>query len=605
MCGIVGFISDNQNEQLIKSLVSDLEHRGPDESGYEIIKIDNGYLHLGSSRLSITGIIDGTMPMKNNSGDCLVYNGELYQIDQLKSKFNYRENTKSDTKILFDILKRNGTSAISELNGMFAFSFYNSEKNELVVGRDKLGIKPVYFTQNEKFPFVFSSEIRPLLLNNMLNSTIQRSTIESYFLFNGFTTDAQIINNLESVNPGEIVSFKKNKIIKEKYFSIDDYTNLNIEENQNFSDILKEVVNDQLVAEVPVNILLSGGIDSSLIASVINSKERNVNAFNLSYKNKRYDESMKAQIIANQLDINLEIFEFDIKKNEHVINEIFEKLPEPISDPSIVPTYFLSKKVSKYTKAVLSGDGADELFSGYEWYRGFFISQYIPKFFQPGLNKLSKSTLLNNINYLPLSDRIQLFTEYSEIPYEERLLFWQSFVSRNDLLIDQQREIFQNHLTGLKARNTDDIFENIRLIDLQTYLYTNILKKGDISSMLNGLEIRPIFLDDRIIKYGLSNKASKNVGLFSTKTELRKLLGQFNKEVSKMKKHGFAHDFGSWTDTVGIPYLKKEFAGEKTFDLNFKTIENNNISKYKKERTVWKIYSIFRWLKENGVTIVD
>lgn len=605
MCGIVGFISDNQNEQLIKSLVSDLEHRGPDESGYEIIKIDNGYLHLGSSRLSITGIIDGTMPMKNNSGDCLVYNGELYQIDQLKSKFNYRENTKSDTKILFDILKRNGTSAISELNGMFAFSFYNSEKNELVVGRDKLGIKPVYFTQNEKFPFVFSSEIRPLLLNNMLNSTIQRSTIESYFLFNGFTTDAQIINNLESVNPGEIVSFKKNKIIKEKYFSIDDYTNLNIEENQNFSDILKEVVNDQLVAEVPVNILLSGGIDSSLIASVINSKERNVNAFNLSYKNKRYDESMKAQIIANQLDINLEIFEFDIKNNEHVINEIFEKLPEPISDPSIVPTYFLSKKVSKYTKAVLSGDGADELFSGYEWYRGFFISQYIPKFFQPGLNKLSKSTLLNNINYLPLSDRIQLFTEYSEIPYEERLLFWQSFVSRNDLLIDQQREIFQNYLTGLKARNTDDVFENIRLIDLQTYLYTNILKKGDISSMLNGLEIRPIFLDDRIIKYALSNKASKNVGLFSTKTELRKLLGQFNKDVSKMKKHGFAHDFGSWTDTVGIPYLKKEFAGEKTFDLNFKTIENNNISKYKKERTVWKIYSIFRWLKENGVTIVD
>ena len=111
---------------------------------------------------------------------------------------------------------------------MFAFSFYNSEKNELVVGRDKLGIKPVYFTQNEKFPFVFSSEIRPLLLNNMLNSTIQRSTIESYFLFNGFTTDAQIINNLESVNPGEIVSFKKNKIIKEKYFSIDDYTNLNL-----------------------------------------------------------------------------------------------------------------------------------------------------------------------------------------------------------------------------------------------------------------------------------------------------------------------------------------------------------------------------------------
>ena len=605
MCGIVGFISDNQNEQLIKSLVSDLEHRGPDESGYEIIKIDNGYLHLGSSRLSITGIIDGTMPMKNNSGDCLVYNGELYQIDQLKSKFNYRENTKSDTKILFDILKRNGTSAISELNGMFAFSFYNSEKNELVVGRDKLGIKPVYFTQNEKFPFVFSSEIRPLLLNNMLNGTIQRSTIESYFLFNGFTTDAQIINNLESVNPGEIVSFKKNRIIKEKYFSIDDYTNLNIEENQNFSDILKEVVNDQLVAEVPVNILLSGGIDSSLIASVINSKEKNVNAFNLSYKNKRYDESMKAQMIANQLGINLEIFEFDIKNNEHVINEIFEKLPEPISDPSIVPTYFLSKKVSKYTKAVLSGDGADELFSGYEWYRGFFISQYIPKFFQPGLNKLSKSTLLNNINYLPLSDKIQLFTEYSEIPYEERLLFWQSFVSRNDLLIDQQREIFQNYLTGLKARNTDDIFENIRLIDLQTYLYTNILKKGDISSMLNGLEIRPIFLDDRIIKYALSNKASKNVGLFSTKTELRKLLGQFNKEVSKMKKHGFAHDFGSWTDTVGIPYLKKEFAGEKTFDLNFKTIENNNISKYKKERTVWKIYSIFRWLKENGVTIVD
>ena len=605
MCGIVGFISDNQNEELIKKLVSDLEHRGPDESGYEIIKTDNGYLHLGSSRLSITGLLDGKMPMRDSDKNCLIYNGELYEIDKLKSKFNFSTKTKSDTKVLFEILKRNDPTAISELNGMFAFSFFNSHKNELVLGRDKLGIKPIYYSQNKRFSIIFSSEIKPLISNNLIEKTIHSSSIESYILFNGFNSKEQIINNVHAVEPGELIIFKDNKIKKTKYFSLKDFQDLDIENQNNLSTVLREVVNDQLIAEVPVNILLSGGIDSSLIASVINSEETTVNAFNLSYKDKEYDESSKARLIASELGINLKIFEFDVKKNNEIIDEIFEKLPEPISDPSIVPTYYLSKMVSAHTKAVLVGDGADELFSGYEWYRGMYISQYIPKFIEPAINKISKSKLLNNGNYLPLADKVQLFTEYSDMPYDEKLLFWQSFSDRDGKNLSKQRSVLQDYLKTIELKSSKDAFENIRLIDLQTYLYTNILKKGDISSMLNGLEIRPIFLDDRIMKYALSNKVIKNINILSTKTELRKLLYSFSKEISKMKKHGFAHDFGNWTETEGIPFLTKNFNGEKILDSNLQQLKNKSMSKYKKERSVWKLYSIYKWLYENNVTIVD
>ena len=364
------------------------------------------------------------------------------------------------------------------------------------------------------------------------------------------------------------------------------------------------MVNDQLIAEVPVNILLSGGIDSSLIASVINSEETTVNAFNLSYKDQEYDESSKAKLIASELGINLKIFEFDVKKNNEIIDEIFEKLPEPISDPSIVPTYYLSKMVSAHTKAVLVGDGADELFSGYEWYRGMYISQYIPKFIEPAINKISKYKLLNNGNYLPLADKVQLFTEYSDMPYDEKLLFWQSFSDRDGKNLSKERSVLQDYLKTIELKSSKDTFENIRLIDLQTYLYTNILKKGDISSMLNGLEIRPIFLDDRIMKYALSNKVIKNINILSTKTELRKLLYSFSKEISKMKKHGFAHDFGNWTETEGMPFLTKNFNGEKILDSNLQQLKNKSMSKYKKERSVWKLYSIYKWLYENNVTIV-
>ena len=545
------------------------------------------------------------MPMRDSDKNCLIYNGELYEIDKLKSKFNFSTKTKSDTKVLFEILKRNDPTAISELNGMFAFSFFNSHKNELVLGRDKLGIKPIYYSQNKRFSIIFSSEIKPLISNNLIEKTIHSSSIESYILFSGFNSKAQIINNVHAVEPGEIIIFKNNKIKKTKYFSLKDFQDLKIENENNFSTVLKEVVNDQLIAEVPVNILLSGGIDSSLIASVINSKDTTVNAFNLSYKDSKYDESLKARLIASELDINLKVFKFDLKSNSKVIHEIFEKLPEPISDPSIVPTYYLSKKVSEYTKAVLVGDGADELFSGYEWYRGMYISQYIPKFIEPALNKLSKSKLLNDKNYLPLADKVQLFTEYSDIPYDEKLLFWQSFSNRESKNLSKQRSILQDYLKTIELKDSKDLFENIRLIDIQTYLYTNILKKGDISSMLNGLELRPIFLDDRIMKFALKNKVLDNVNMFSTKTELRKLLYNFSKEISKMKKHGFAHNFGNWTETEGIPYLRENFSGEKILDSNLQQLENKNISKYKKERWVWKLYSIYRWLDKNNVSIVD
>ena len=169
MCGLVGFVSYKEEEELIKNLVNSIAHRGPDEQDYKIIKVGNQFIHFGSARLSVVGESTGRMPMVDSDNNMIVYNGELYDLHRLRNKISKNINSTSDTLHLFEYLKENDENNLNDLNGMFAFSFYNSKKNYLLLGRDKLGIKPIYYLESEEYPFFFSSEIKPLL--NFSNRT--------------------------------------------------------------------------------------------------------------------------------------------------------------------------------------------------------------------------------------------------------------------------------------------------------------------------------------------------------------------------------------------------------------------------------------------------
>ena len=601
MCGIVGFVSSKPNEELINKLVHSIIHRGPDESNYEIFSFGNKYLHLGSSRLSITGINDGSMPMNNLNGDSIVFNGEIYELSELKKNINSMSQTNSDTRYLFEFLSQNHPNDIYKINGMFAFAYFNRKKRTLMLSRDRFGIKPLYYSKNKNFDIIFSSEIKPLIENNLVSNEIATHDIENYLLFGGSNIHNEIFNNIVSVKPGNYLKLNiEGKISEQPYIRKSDKLNHISYVEKEFVDLFRDTIQDQLVADVPVDLFLSGGIDSSILALFIYKfLEREINSFTLSFRNSNMDEFSNAETVADNFGININKIIYPSNRNSEIIEELMSKIPEPIADPSIIPTYYLSQQVSKRTKSVITGDGADELFGGYDWYRASKIKSFIP---HSSVLKII-NTLTNNYkssSNIGLHEKIERFSKGYDKSFLIDILFWQN----NTELFSEEFAIkkYTEYIDKLNLENKLKDLNSIRELDLINYLYSNILKKSDISSMLNGLEIRPVFLDNRITEYAKKINLNKNVTLFSGKNNLRKILKIYISDVARKSKQGFSHDFDKWTDDVGVPFIskyKKDFEFVSNFQSNF----HNNNNPYLKSRATWSIYSILKWIEINKVSI--
>tara|TARA_X000000368_G_scaffold418675_1_gene419365 strand:+ start:1758 stop:3563 length:1806 start_codon:yes stop_codon:yes gene_type:complete len=601
MCGIVGFLSDKQDKQLIELITQSMAHRGPDEIRTSIYPTSGGYLHFGSARLSITGLNDGSMPMEDENGNVLVYNGEIYELNNLRSKYSLDIDSKSDTRHLLSILSKQKIEEINNLNGMYAFAFFEKENERIILGRDKLGIKPLYFGSNSRYKFYFSSEIKPLLNHNIIENRISERSIKNYLYLGGLNSFEALFKELEVQEPGSFSEYRKDKIIKNTRFKTSYSSSLKNKGNTNeFNNSFSSALDDQLNAEVPVNILLSGGIDSTLIALFAKKYlKRDVSAYSLGYQNQHYNEGSQAEKVANELNIKLLMFNYPNDKNEQIIDDVMSKIPEPIADPSIIPTYYLSKKVSEFTKVVITGDGADELFGGYEWYRGTLVSRYIPESFSPLLN-LMANLKINNKGYISQQDKFRLLALGNNLPDPLKVLLWQNYIPSEDY--EEQIEIYKDQIKKLELSEKFDR-NDLRLLDIKNYLYSNILRKGDIASMLNSLEIRPVFLDDRIINFAMNVENKSNFNLFKSKVFLKEVLNNELKNYSFKKKHGFAHDFGNWTENIGLKYLEEEWIEIEEVNRLLDHFKKNNENEYFISRNVWKFYSLFKWIDINKVKI--
>ena len=600
MCGLIGFVSYKEEEGLISQLTNSLSHRGPDESSYSIIKVDNYFIHFGSTRLSVVGEDVGKMPMSDENNNQLIYNGELYDLQKIKKQLNLTKKTSSDTYHLFEFIKKYEEKKLAELNGMFAFSFYNATDHSILLGRDKLGIKPLHYMETNDYPLVFSSEIKPLISYNFSNKLIKQSNMESFLLFGGINKFSNLIDDIKTIEPGSYLKWKISGSNKSSYFSPKkkyEDSDLKLE------NLLATVIEDQLEADVNVDLLLSGGIDSSIITYITKKiLNKNVKAYSLSFEKNEFDESIKAMEISKELGIQHEIIKYKKESNHETIDELMKILPEPIGDPSIIPTYYLNKFVSKQTKAVLTGDGADELFSGYDWYRALIISPYLP----PRYKKLIflYSTIYKKVmgeKNINLKDKYELFFSGQGKNTPVKILNWQNTFKLNN--IKKEEDIFNSYIDKLDLSSSKNKFDLTQLIDLNTYIYTNILKKSDTASMLNGLEVRPVFLDDRILNYSLSVNQKKNVSIFKSKKELRNIVSKFSK-LSNQQKQGFSHDFGEWINNTGAPYLNKQRNNSEIINTYLNTIQNKSSHNTIDERNIWKLYSLFKWIEVNGLDVV-
>jgi asparagine synthase (glutamine-hydrolysing) len=604
MCGIVGFTSETKDINKIDKFTADISHRGPDSSNYKIYKVGNQYLHLGSARLAIRGDEREDMPMEDKFGNSIIYNGEIFDVNYLKPYLE-KSNYISDTRVLLELLSKD-TSNISLVNGMFAFIFFEKKSGKIYFSRDKLGIKPLYYVIDEKNNITFSSEINSLLKFSNSTHTIDSDQLNKLFYFGGLTQNSDIIKNFKILETGELFSFdiKNKKINLEKSFQ--NFNNYDLS-NAKFENLITEVLDDHLVADNQVDILLSGGIDSSLLAYVSKMKlNKRLNHYSLIFDNESYTEESSILATAQKLALESRVFEFKTSDINIYINDAVKNMNSLVIDYSFIPSFFLSKKTSNFTKAVISGDGADELFGGYEWYRGLKYFQIMPYSLKQFLEKVIKliDFPIERYGYLNFYTKLEYFFKYIvKDPYVQ-MIIWQSnlsMFSKKD--VETIAKEISNYISISKTKN-----DNYRNIDLNFFLYSNVLPKIDVASMANGLEIRPPFLDDRLVQYSVENSTNK-VGFLKTKLFLRNYIKGTDIEfLNKTKKHGFGFPLVDWLNNTGLTQIKNyyneghllvdEHNNKHVGDLLNSNKVTPNIS-----RELWGYYILTKWAEVNSLRL--
>lgn len=386
MCGIAGYfegknISKIQNLNIAKNIIATLKHRGPDHEG--IFFLENHGITFLHQRLAIIDLsIDANQPMESNSGRFITtFNGEIYNYLELKNELVSLGNnflTSSDTEVLLTSLDQWGLDiALNKFIGMFAFAIYDKKFKELTLIRDRFGEKPIYYS-NLNDNLVFGSELKALKAHPSWVGSIDEDSLNSYLKYSYVPSPKSIYKNVYKVNPGTYIKFKiinnkSKEILQKKWYNLNSCSNSFKGTYQEALDqtevLLNKSINYQKTSDVPIGVFLSGGIDSTLVSSMMqNNSISKIKTFTLGYNDKLYDESVFAKKIANHLGTDHS--EWILSENEVVnyISGMSRVYDEPFADSSQVPTYLISKLARQKVKVILTGDGGDELFGGYNRY---------------------------------------------------------------------------------------------------------------------------------------------------------------------------------------------------------------------------------------------
>ncbi len=552
MCGFSGFTypnSKNRDEEILKNMLLPIKHRGPDDSSIYI----NDQIALGHYRLSIIDINGGQQPcMENNN--YLLFNGEIYGYKKnakvLREKnIHLRDN--SDTEVLFQSLVHFGVEkTLKIIEGMFAFAFYEGKTDTLWLVRDPLGEKPLYYISKNKKTY-FSSEVSGL---TQFNKEINKNALMQYLHLDYIPFDQSIISGINKVLPGQYIKIEKSKITKQKYFNLDQKNknniNINIKEYiENIDQLLHKSVKERLIADVPVGVFLSGGIDSGLISYYAKNINPNITSYTIKMDNDTYDESHYAKLVANKLKIKNYTATFNDSEILKSLEYIENKMDEPLSDPSILPTYLLSKFAKQRVKVALSGDGADELFCGYAPFKVakyLNLLSYIPKRMGHILTSLME-VLPSQDNYMSYHFLLKHVSRGFGWAPNQQVFRWMSPFSDNNIYKLLKKDfaeeyLYNNSWEKIITKNKDkDIISNLSDIFIQHYLPNDILTKVDRASMYNGLEVRSPFLSKDIIDFSINLPNKYKVCNGRTKFLLRLLSeNKLPNIISSRKKHGFA-----------------------------------------------------------------
>lgn len=607
MCGYLGIKNNSKRNDLKKFLYS-LGHRGPDEANY----YEKEGISIIHNRLAIIDPSGGKQPMISSEGNILSYNGEIYNFKEIQTQKNFT-NTKfnSDTELLFYLLNTIGVEKTCALiDGMFSFFYYDKKNDMSYLCRDISGQKPLYYSyQNNEL--IFSSEINPIVKIKNTNN-LNLNNIKKYLIIDYFPGEQTLFDNIKKILPGYIYKFKNGKVDQVNFGQniIENkkkYTTDNLITLDNF---LNESVKKTLISDAPIGILLSGGLDSSIITAIAKKYNNNIPTFSASFVNKTYDESEYIEFIAKNLGIKNYLYKFTELDLKNSINQFLEYLDEPFADPSMISTFLLCKFTREKVKVALTGDGSDELFAGYPNFKIARFAKLIEIFPSIGSKILKKISENLNItkNYMNFQYLIKQFAKGLGKKRSLQTNFFMSTFSENEIEELFNQEYNENEIFSEFLNKKNETFINDYIFELQKkffsfYLPENILFKSDRSSMYNSLELRSPFLSNDIINFAFNLESKSKVNFFKTKYILKKISEKYiPKKISERKKHGFAVPLNSLIENYYYEF-REEILENKFLNFLDKKILERILSSDKKNiynnsKKIWSLFILSKVLKK-------
>ncbi len=598
MCGIVGFVNNDKKtnkDKIIKKMADKIIHRGPDSEGY----YTDGDIALGHRRLSIIDLSNGLQPMFNEDESLVViFNGEIYNFKELKKDLKKHQfKTNCDTEVLLHGYEEYGVDIVKKLRGMFAFVIWDKKNKVLFGARDHFGIKPFYYAKFND-TFMFASEIKALMEHPDFKKELNKDILGPYLSFSFVPTDETFFKGVNRLSAGEYFIYKDNELSIKKYFDVTfDATNEPYEDYvKKISAIMKDSVKHHMISDVEVGSFLSSGIDSSYIVSLAKPDK----TYTVGYENKKYDEISYAKDLTNRLGITNHSKIISKDEFVNIVPKIMYHMDEPVSDPAAIALYFVAKEASKDVKVVLSGEGADEFFGGYNMYRQIVDASFynkVPFFIRHAISNVCKLLPeVKGVNFL--------------IRRGERLE--DSYVGMNRIYSDKQvkqilktRPIMPNREVMkdvYELHKNDSDLDKMQAVDINYWLMKDILGKADRMTMANSIEGRVPFTDIEVFNVARTLPFSAKVTKENTKVALRDAAKEvIPNESYKKKKLGFPVPIREWMkeddlynkvmDALDTP-IAEELFNTKQLKKMMTDHKNGKKDNYRK---VWTIYAFIVW----------
>ncbi|MEP7148904.1 MAG: asparagine synthase (glutamine-hydrolyzing) [Acidobacteriota bacterium] len=640
MCGIAGWIKLNSNDTspnskvVLHSMCETIVHRGPDSEGLWI----DDQAALGMRRLSIIDLKTGDQPVFNCDRSVIVMmNGELYNYREVRADLEKRGHeftTQSDTEILPHLYEEYGEALVDHVNGMFAFSLWDTRKKKLIIARDRFGEKPLYYGVFDR-KLIWASEPKALLAHPAVSPELDLNALRHYVSFDYVPAPMSIYKGVSKLPAAHILIVENGEVRTRRYWDLswqhesvppavaggssrDDRSPAKSlsRKAEELRDLLSDAVRMRLVSDVPLGILLSGGIDSSTVAAFAtqHATER-VKTFSIGFEEDSFDESKYARQVAKHLNTEHYQDKLSATTAGDLISEIGTWLDEPMSDGSLIPTYLLARFVRKHVTVALGGDGGDELFAGYPMYYAHGLAakyNAIPAFVRSGLIEPVVNALPVSTNNLSFDYKAKRFIRAAKFDDVERHHSWfGSFAAdqhtklfTRDVLAATDADIYRGVRELVDTSDAKNVIERMQYGDMNYYLAEDILTKVDRAAMAVSLETRAPFLDPRVGHFAASipveYKLKGKIGKVILKEAMKDLLPH---DILHRPKKGFGIPIAEWLkgrlnslmhDVLSAERLKSQGLFEPEYVQRL--IREHETGKASHHKELWTLLVFQLWL---------